>query len=57
MIDPFVALGKANKGNGPSQTTIYVGQTLAQRRDCRPDVGPTLAQPTLLSGWLTWYAD
>ena len=24
--------------------------TLAQRRYCRPDVGPTLAQPTLLSG-------
>ena len=28
--------------------------TLAQRRYCRPDVGPTLAQPALLSGWWLW---
>ena len=27
-----------------------VGQALAQRRNCRPNVGPTFAQPTLLSG-------
>ena len=29
---------------------MWVGPTLAQRRYCRPDVGPTLAQPSLLSG-------
>ena len=27
--------------------------TLAQRRYCRPDVGPTLAQPSLLSGYVS----
>ena len=32
-----------------SQTATYVGPTLAQRRYCRPNVGPTLAQLTLLS--------
>ena len=32
-----------------SQTTMKVGPTLAQRRYYRPDVGPTLAQPILLS--------
>ena len=32
----------------PSQT-MYVGPTLTQRRHCRPDVEPTLVQPTLLS--------
>ena len=31
-------------------TAMKVDPTLAQRRYCRPDVGPTLAQPTLLSG-------
>ena len=31
-------------------TAMKVGPTLAQRRYCRPDVGPMLAQPTLLSG-------
>ena len=31
-------------------TAMKVGPTLAQRRYCRRDVGPTLAQPTLLSG-------
>ena len=35
--------------------TMKVGPTLAQRRYCRPDVGPTLAQPTLLSGvYFSW---
>ena len=33
-----------------TQTAMKVGPTLAQRRYCRPDVGPTLAQPSLLSG-------
>ena len=30
---------------------MYVGPTLAQHRNCRPDVGPTLAQCSLLFGW------
>ena len=34
-----------------SQTAMKFGPTLAQRRCCRPDVGPTLAQPTLLLGF------
>ena len=33
-----------------SQRAMYVGPTLSQRRYCRPDVGSTLAQPSLLSG-------
>ena len=32
------------------QAATKVGLTLAQRRDDSTDVGPTLAQPTLLSG-------
>ena len=32
-----------------SHTAMEVGQTLVQRRICRPDAGPTLAQPILLS--------
>ena len=35
-----------------SQTAMYFGPTLAHRRYYRPDVGPTLAQPTSLSDWL-----
>ena len=31
---------------------MYAGSTLAQRQHYHPNVGPTLAQPTLLSDWL-----
>ena len=34
-----------------AHTAMRVGPTLTQRRYCRPDVGPTLCQPSLLSGW------
>ena len=37
------------RDNRYSQTTMLVETTLAHRRDVSTDVGPTLAQPTLLS--------
>ena len=46
----FVLSDDIGDVDNDTQRAMEVGPTLAQRRDCRPDVGPTLDQDVLLSG-------
>ena len=51
----LVCFGTSRLRRLTSQTAMLVGTTLARRRDDSTDVGPTLGQPTLLSGFsVTW---